>query len=166
MKHVILGAIMFAVFILQNVITSHIEILGIAPSLLLVLVVVYALFCESPWECIIYSAAGGALSDILWGRVFGLGFILMIYAGVAVYYAGEYFYKQTATKASILTFFATVVWEAAFYAASFTLFGESGFLYMLFRVIVPAGAYNAVIGLLGYMLIGAFLQRKKESESV
>lgn len=165
MKHVILGAIMFAAFILQNVITSHIEILGIAPSLMLVLIVAYALFSDNVWESVIYSAVGGALCDILWGRVFGFGFILMIYVGVGVYYAGEYFYKHTPAKAAILTFLATLILESVFYAANFTLFGDGRFLYVFFRIIVPAGAYNAVIQILVYSVLASVLHRKKESES-
>ena len=164
MKHLISGAIMFAVFILQNTLTSHIEILGIAPSFMLVLIVAYALWCKSPWECVIYSGAGGALLDLMWGRVFGFGFILTIYVGIMVYYAGEYFYRHTVTKSAFMMFVATILWESVFYLANFTLFGDTRFLYAFFRIIVPAGAYNAMILVLVYGIMGAVNQKKKESE--
>ncbi len=164
MKHLISGAIMFAVFILQNTLSSHMEILGIAPSFMLVLIVAHALWCESPWECLIYSGAGGALLDLMWGRVFGFGFILMIYVGIMVFYAGEYFYKHTAMKSAILMFFATILWESLFYLASFTLFGDTRFLYTFFRIIVPAGAYNAMILVLVNGIMGVIHQKKKDGE--
>lgn len=166
MRHIIKGAIVAAVFMIYNIITSHIEILGIAPSLMIVLAVAYSLSAENEVESLIYSVVIGTLMDIVWGRVFGLWTVLFMYAGVMVYFAGEYFYKNTAVKAAFITFAAAIFIESAFYLANFTLFGNTGFVYMLFRTIIPAGAYNAILQLLFNGWILKYIPEKKRSEAL
>ena len=166
MKHVIKGTLIFLVLILQNTFASHIEILGAAPSFILVLMVAFAINNDSIYESIIYSVICGALMDIFWGRVFGLYTVLMMYSGVAVYYADEYIYKRSVVKVAVITFLVSVVIESIFYAASFTMFGEGRFIYMFFRTIVPAGAYNAILQAVLYAGITRLTTFKKESEAV
>jgi len=166
MKHVVKGALIFLALILQNTLASHIEILGAAPSFLLVIMVAFAINSDSVYESIIYSVICGALLDLFWGRVFGLYTVLMMYSGVAVYYADEYIYKRSVAKAAVMTFLASVVIESVFYAASFSMFGEGRFLYMFFRIIVPTGAYNAILQAIAYMGITKLVPEKKRSEAV
>lgn len=165
MRHLIKGAIVAAVFILQNALTSHIEILGIAPSLMIVLATIYALDAASAEEGICYCAIMGGIMDIMWGRVFGLWTIIFVYAGVGIYFAGEYFYKHTTVKAVLLTFAATVLMEAVFFLANFTLFGDKSFLYMLFRTIIPEGAYNAILQAVLYGFIIKIIPERKRGEA-
>lgn len=164
MRHLVKGLILAAVFILQNALTSHIEILGIAPSFMIVLAVAYALSASGAVEGLVYSVIMGAVTDIMWGRVFGLWTVVFMYVGVGVYFAGEYFYKHTAIKAALLTFVATVLIESFFYLANFTLFGDKSYIYMFFRVIVPAGAYNAILQVVFYSFILKLIPEKKRGE--
>lgn len=164
MRHAVKSAILIAVFILQNSLTNYIEVLGIIPSFVIVLMVAYSLSSTSVKESLIYSLSTGVLMDVMWGRVFGLWSVLFMYAGVAVYFAGEYLYKHTTSKAVILTFLSTLFIETVFYLASFTLFGDSEFWYELFRVIIPAGAYNAILQAVFYGLIRKAIPKEKRGE--
>ena len=165
MKHIIKGMLIFLALILQNTFASHIEILGATPSVIIVLMVAFAINSDSVYESITYAAVCGALCDLYWGRVFGLYTILMVYAGVAVYYADEYIYKRSVVKAAVITFLCSVIIESVFFAASFSLFGEGRFFYTFFRTIVPAGAYNAILQAVLYAGITKITTFKKESET-
>ena len=161
MRHLKKSLILLSAFILQNAFGGYIEILGIKPSILTVVVVIFSLSSDNEWESLIYGVSAGVLYDIIWGRVFGLMTVMLTILGVAVYYIGEFLYKKTAAEAAVVTFFGTVLTEALCYGANFTLFGEGRFFYVLLRVIIPAGAYNAIISAVCYHLLSKITVRKK-----
>ena len=161
MRHLKKSLILLFAFILQNAFGGYIEILGIKPSILTVVVIIFSLGGDNEWESLIYGVSAGVIYDVIWGRVFGLMTVMLTVLAVAVYYIGEFLYKKTATEAAVVTFFGTIVVEALCYGANFTLFGEGSFFYVLLRIIIPTGAYNAIISAICYHLLSKVTVSKK-----
>ena len=161
MKHVKKSLILFAALILQNVFGGHIAVLGIKPSLFLVITVIFSLNSDDVWEALIYGVATGFVYDVFWGRVFGGMTVLMMYIAVAIYYAGEYLYKKTVTEAAAITFIGTLIIEALFYGVNFALFGDKSFLYALLRIIIPTAAYNSIVTALIYQRLSKVFDKKR-----
>lgn len=161
MKHVKKAIIIFLALILQNTLGGQFEVLGIKPSLFIVATVTVSLSCENPWESLIYGLAAGVLFDILWGRVFGVMTILLMYTAVAVYYVEEFLYKKTVVEAVTITLLGTIIIETVFYGANFALFGEGDFIYVILRIIIPGAAYNAIVQAILFGSITKFLGKKE-----
>lgn len=128
-------------------------IMGVVPNILLAAAVSVALCSGSGKQALIYGLAAGAIYDIAWGRIFGLHALLFMYIAVAVYYAAGYVYKKNITVCVLFAFLASLLHDIIFFAVSFLLFGKGQFLYVLFRIIIPAAAYTAFIQIFVYMLV-------------
>ncbi len=143
-------------FFLQSSLCGFIRIIGIAPNILLCAVIAGALTSAGPIEAAVYGLGAGALFDVLWGRVFGVNAILMMYTCFAVYYIAAFIYRKTVISGVVITFLATLMYELIFYAISFLIWGETNVVYFIFRVIIPGAAYTACFQFLLYPIMKKF----------
>ena len=144
MRHIFKVLTLIVVFVLQGGLCPHIEMLGIAPNLVLATVIIMALSSDFI-EAGIYGGCAGMLMDIFWGRVFGFNTLIFLYVALAVRFFLEMTYKNTPTITAGITFVAVFVYELIYYFFSYMIWGEGVFLYALLRVMIPAAAYTAAI---------------------
>lgn len=144
------------IFFLQSSLCGFIRIIGIAPNILLCAVLAGALTAADPVEAAVYGLGAGTLYDILWGRVFGVNAILMMYTCFAVFYIAAFIYRKTVVSGVVITFFAALVYELVFYAISFLIWGETNVIYFIFRLIIPGAAYTACFQFLLYPIMKKF----------
>lgn len=128
-------------------------IMGVVPNILLAAAASVVLCSNSPMQALIYGLASGVIYDLAWGRVFGIHALIFMYIAVSLYFAADYVYKKNITVCVLFAFLASLLHDIIFFAVSFLLFGKGNFLYVLFRIMIPAAAYTAFIQIFVYMLV-------------
>lgn len=154
MRHFLKALILCICLILQSTIFQFLGIRGIVPNLLLAGVISVAMTAGSDLEALGYGLGAGVVYDLLWGRVFGINALLMMYIAVGAYYAAGYVYRKNITVGAAFAFLASLIYDILFYVLSFTIFGNGKFLFVMFRIIIPAAAYTAVLQVIIYPVIG------------
>jgi cell shape-determining protein MreD len=90
----------------------------------------------------------GALTDLMWGRVFGINTLLFLYLALGACAVNEAIFKRSYFIDAGVVFVGSLIYDLALYLLSFTLWGEGHCLFLLMRVAVPAAAYTAICHLL------------------
>ena len=162
MRHFWNALILIISLILQSTVAHFLGIMGVIPNILLAGAVSIALCAESGLEALLYGLGAGVIYDIAWGRIFGVHALLMMYIAVGVYFASDFVYKKNITVCVLFAFLASLIHDIIFFAGSFMLFGNGQFLYVLFRIIIPAAAYTAFIQIFVYMLVRKVNRRGEE----
>lgn len=147
MRHFRKVLVLLLALILDSTIGTYMGIWGITPSLLLVTVIAMAMAGEMG-EAGVYGLLAGALWDLLWGRTFGFHALIYMYIAIAACAFLELVYKNTPIITAGVTFVASLLCEVLLYFVTFTIWGEGGFLYALFRIMLPTAVYTAIWQLL------------------
>jgi rod shape-determining protein MreD len=150
MRNLYKALLLFIIFLIQPPLSDFIRILGIAPNLLLCAAIAAALTAPGPCEAALFGLGAGALYDIMWGRVFGVNALFMMYICIAVFYTAAYIYRKTVISCVVITFCGALLFELVFYAVSFFIWGSHNIQYFILRVIIPAAAYTAFFQLIIY----------------
>ncbi len=148
---------LFIALILQTTLMCELDVFGISPSLVLVLVICFSLMNDIIPSAV-YAVTAGLLLDISGGRVIGFNALLMLYLSIAVVIFGRDFFRETAKAASALVAMGTVVYELIYFIFSIAIFGNSHFFYMLVRVIAFEAVYNAAVAIPIYYYVNKFLR--------
>jgi len=161
MRHIWKSVVLLLALLIDSTLGSHIGILDISPSFLLVTVIAMAMAGELA-EAGIYGLAAGVLWDILWGRTFGFHALLYMYVALGARAFLELVYKNTPVITAGITFVASLLCELVLCFFSFTIWGRGNFLYNLFRIIIPTAAYTAIVQMLLYYPITRLSRPKEE----
>ena len=164
MRYFIKAVILIFSLILQSTLFAFLDIFGVVPNILLTFVIAVCFFSDDVVEPVIFGLAAGVLYDIAWGRIFGVHSLLMMYTAICVFYAASYLYAKNFTSQAAVGFIASLLYMVLFYLVSFTMFGKGGFVYVLFRLIIPAAAYTAFIQIFMCLLVSKV--NKKRGNSV
>lgn len=154
MQVVLKFVLIFLAFIIQGTWVQYIGILGVTPNAVLALIIALALVSE-PFEAGAYGFAAGALWDLMWGRVFGIHTLLFLYVALLARAFIELMYKKGLSVVIVITFLAAIFYETVFFFLSFFIWGETGFLYVMLRIIIPSAAYTGVAQILIYSVTDA-----------
>lgn len=153
MRHFLNILILCLSLILQSTVFQFLGIMGVVPNILLTGVVSIALCADNEFEALFYGLGAGIVYDIVWGRIFGIHALLMMYIALGVFRAAGYVYRKNITVGVLFGFLASLIYDLAFFAVSFALFGKGNFFYVVLRIIIPAAAYTAFIQIFMYMII-------------
>lgn len=153
MQHILKGIIILLALVLQSTLCRFIEIFGVAPNIVFAAVAAISLCTKKGPEAGAYGLFAGVLWDLLWGRVFGVHALLMMYSALAIYFLSGFLYKKNLLTAVLFTLGASIVYEAVFYIVTFSIWGNADFSYAVFRIIIPSAAYTAAFQILVYPLI-------------
>lgn len=156
MRNLYRAIVLLVIFLLQSSLCGFVRILGIAPNFLLCAVIAAALTSAGPVEAAVFGLVAGTVYDVLWGRVFGVHAMLMMYTCLAVFYIAAYIYRKTVISGVVITFCATFLYELIFYAISFLIWGETHIIYFIFRIIIPGAAYTACVQFIVYPIMQKF----------
>lgn len=156
-RYILSYALLFAALILQTTLLGELTFFGVAPSLMLVLVVCFSLMND----CIpsaVFAVVAGLLLDISGSRIIGFNALLMMYLSLGVVFFGQEFFRETPRAASMLVALSTFVYEMIYFIFSFAIFGGAHFFYMIARIILIECVYNALVAVPIYFLVNNFLR--------
>ncbi|OPX87917.1 MAG: rod shape-determining protein MreD [Pelotomaculum sp. PtaB.Bin104] len=133
-----------AVLILQSTVLGYIAVYGIKPDLILLLAVFNG-FLLGPRQGAFLGFAAGAVTDLFTGSYIGLNAISKMVAGYLAGICGERFYQDNALVLSGITFVCSIAGLLVDYLMLLSLGIQVNIFYGLFRVILPAALYTAVL---------------------
>ena len=134
-------------FLVQTTLGKYIDILGIAPNLVFVFAVCYAMY-NFPVRSAVLCIVSGILLDLYGCKTVGVNALLYMYIGLGVSLFGS-----TLMKKNIWAVALGVIIVSALYQTVYLLFGyvlKSGvpFLYGFLRIVIPATVYDGVVSLI------------------
>lgn len=156
-RYVLAYVSLFIALILQTTLIRELEFFGVAPLLILVMVICFSLTNE----CIpsaVFAVTAGLLLDISGSRVIGFNALLMLYLSIGVALAGQEFFRETPRAAAMLVAVGTILYELVYFIFNFVIFGDAHFIYMLGRVIAIEAVYNAIVAVPVYFYVNKFLK--------
>lgn len=152
MKNLVVGLLIFIVFIIQTTVLRYFEIFGVVPNLCLVLIVSFSLL-EGKKQGAIVGIIVGLLYDIMFSNALGVTALIYYFIG----YVGGMFNKKVFTSTVLTPFvftaIATVVYN--FYQVLCFYLSNCHFDYLntLGSIIVIELLYNSVICVVFYRLM-------------
>ena len=156
-RYILSYVLLFAALILQTTLLSELTVFGIAPSLILVMVICFSLMNDCVPSAV-FAVTAGLLLDISGGRITGFNALLMMYLSIGVVLLGQEFFRETPRAAAILVAISTFVYELIYFIFCFAIFGGAHFFYMIVRVILIECVYNAIITIPVYFFVNKFLR--------
>jgi len=152
MRNVKLVLIVIIAYVLQTVIVPDLNICGVAPNLLLVVVCsISFLFGSTVGGTVGFFS--GLLLDFNQGRAIGLYAFLCMYIGMALGQFNKRFFKDNYVVAVAITVLVTVFYETLVYIfGAFAYFQEFNFL-NFFTTIMFAALVNVITAIIVYPFI-------------
>lgn len=145
-------------FVLLNVIFEatlfqFLRIDGIKPDFVIILIISYAILEGGAYSSAI-GLVSGLLIDILYGRVLGVNAFSYMLTGYIFSQARENVFKDSILPPALFNFIAVLLYQHIYFLIMYltgNLLHEGiSYTQILFRVILPQGIYNAILGAIIY----------------
>lgn len=148
--HVLVLALLILISVLlQSTVFQYLQVAGVSPNLILVLVVLYAIF-NGPRQGAVLGLVGGLAQDLLSGFCLGLNALSLAVTGYVVGLGHHTLFRESPWIMAALTFIATIGAETLNYLLILSL----GVIIMpadaFFGVIIPLAVYNSAVAILAY----------------
>ena len=153
-------------FILQSTVLQLIEIRGVIPDTMLIIVVSYSLNRgQNAGAAVGFSA--GLIYDVFFGSSLGFYALMGMITGYLCGIAHRNFYRENYVLPVTLSAAASLVTGLVIYVTGFLLKGNYNIFYFLFSVIVPQAVYTGIAAIVVYRILYSVNNRveKKEKEN-
>ncbi len=146
--------------LIQAMLGTYIKIGDIMPDLLFVFVLCYAVEGNSINSTITASAICGALADCLCGRIFGTYFAIFLLCSVLIWSVRQSIFKNSILISFILILAFCCLGKSMYFIANISVLKDAGYLYSLFRIILPEALYNTLVSILVLPLLRLTLKKR------
>lgn len=165
----IMGVVLFFNIIFQSTLMETISINNIAPNLLVISTVSFALL-RGKYEGGVIGFICGLLQDIFFGKVLGFYALIYMYIGFFSGYLYRSFYRDSILIPTVVILAGDLVYSFYVYIFSFLFRGKLNFLYYFGNIIMPELVYTTLIAVLIYKLLHYInykleISEKKEASS-
>ncbi len=153
-----LWIVLLALF--QAMFASYIKIGEIIPDLLFAFVLCYAVDKNTINSAITISTICGALSDCLLGRIFGTYLVIFLISAVLIWIIKESVFKNSMIVSFLLIFVFCILGKSMYFVANISVLKDMGYLYALFKIIIPEALYNTLISMIMLPLLRLTLKKR------
>ena len=162
---VVTAAVLIINFILQTTVLQLIEIRGVIPDTMLIIIVWYSLLRGQNAGAAVGFFAG-LLYDIFFGSALGFYALLGMLTGYLCGIAHRNFYRENYVLPVTLSAIASFVTGLVIYVTGFLLKGNYNVFYFLFSVIIPQAVYTGIAAIVVYRILYSVNNgvEKKEKE--
>jgi rod shape-determining protein MreD len=169
MKRLIIYAIEIIIcFLIQSAMFHYLQLAGVMPNLLLILVASTA-YMRGKMPGLIVGFFSGILVDLMFGSyVIGLYALLYLLIGYFIGFTNKVYSNDDYTLPIIIIAISDFLYGFFYYIFEFLLRGRLNFLYYLRRLIVPEIIYTVAVSIFLYKLlhtINHHLDRKSDEEA-
>lgn len=144
MRTIVFLALVLIAILLQTTVFNFLQVAGVKPDLVLMLVVFNG-FLRGSREGAFLGFLAGLLLDIFTGSYIGMNALSKMLAGYLVGLAEARFYKESVLIVSLVTFMVGILHQLLLYALLFHLDIEIPPYYVLSQVIFPAAIYTSLL---------------------
>ncbi len=149
MRTIIFLLLIILAMLLQSTFFSFLQVAGVKPDLILMLVVFNG-FLRGSKEGAFLGFLAGLLQDVFTGNYIGINAITKMLAGYLVGLAETRFYKESVVIVSLVTFFAAILNQLAYYILLFYLDILVPPSSAIVGVILPSAIYTTLLVPLTY----------------
>ncbi|GAB6179994.1 rod shape-determining protein MreD [Desulfotomaculum defluvii] len=149
MRALVLFLLLTMALILQSTVFAFLQVAGVKPDLVLMLVVFNG-FLRGSREGAFLGFLAGLAQDIFTGSYIGLNALTKMVAGYLVGLAEARFFKESVILVSMFTMLVGVVNQVIFYLLLYYLQIEVSPIYALGQVIIPSAIYTGLLVPLTY----------------
>lgn len=165
MKRYILYIIMVLFcFLLQTTFFQWLELAGIVPNILVLLVVSIG-YMRGTNEAMFTGVLCGLCMDLMYGNYIGFYALLYLTIGFISGYSNYFYEPDDYTVPLILIGAGDLVYGFLFYILSFLLRARLNFFYYLRRIMVPEAVYTVVAAIILFKIIHAIEKWMVKKES-
>ncbi|OGO76644.1 MAG: rod shape-determining protein MreD [Clostridiales bacterium GWB2_37_7] len=156
MKTLVVSVLVLLNLVLETTLFQFLRIGGIKPDFVIMLIVSYAILEGGAFSAGI-GLTSGLLIDILFGRILGVNAFSYMITGYILGQAHENVFKDSILPPALFNFAAVIVYQHIYFLIIYltgNLMNEGiSYTYILFRIILPQGIYNAVFGAIIYRFL-------------
>ncbi|SHE52990.1 rod shape-determining protein MreD [Desulforamulus putei DSM 12395] len=149
MRSIVFLLLIIIALLLQSTIFTFLQVAGVKPDLILMLVVFNG-FLRGSREGAFLGFLAGLAQDIFSGSYIGLNALTKMLAGYLVGLAEARFYKESVIIVSLVTFMVGILNQLACYVLLFYLNIEVAPFFALGQVIMPSAIYTGLMVPLTY----------------
>ncbi len=134
----------FAFFFQSSPIMDKLRVGGVTPNIVFAILLVFSLYLKDK-EVVIYALIIGSMSDIIFGKIYGVNTLLLI-AFVCIYILlNKYIYAESRLIVFFYCMISTLVYELLHYLINMSLWGEKIAFAVAVKLILVKCLYNAVV---------------------
>ncbi|TCT14969.1 rod shape-determining protein MreD [Natranaerovirga pectinivora] len=148
----VIGLIILINFLLQSTVFQMLNIGQVAPNLLIIVTVSFALI-RGKIEGALIGFFCGLLFDIFFGRVIGAYALLYMYIGYFNGFVYQSFFRESLLIPTLMVLLSSFFYGFTIYSVSFLLRGRTDLVFYLYRIIIPEMVYTTFITLFLYRII-------------
>lgn len=163
MKYLWLFILTFVFAVLQTTVIDAISIFGVIPNLLVTAVICYSLM-RGDLRAIIFGAIIGIVLDFLSGKIVGMNLILCTLTAFLSASLYESLFNNNSFVAAVFVLWISFLYEFLIYVFYFLFWGESAFLFAVFKVVLPCAFYNALCTFFIYPIMRKISSLDRERE--
>lgn len=156
---VIIGAILL--FVLQSALFPRIELAGVVPDLMLILVISVA-YTGGRVPGLLTGLFCGLLADFYYSDIVGVTALLYLCIGWFTGYANRIYDEEDFTLPLLFTGAGELVYNFLYYIINFLFRGRLNFTFFFFRIMIPKVIYTVFISVLLYKLINLIFIKYSE----
>ncbi len=166
MLNIIVTAVVLIVnFIIQSTVLQFVEIRGVIPNTMIIIVVSYALL-RGQTAGALTGLAAGFIYDVFFGSSLGFYALMGLLMGHFCGICHRNFYRENFVLPVTLSALSCFVEGIVIYITGFFLRNNYNVFYFLFNTIIPQAVYTGVAAILVYKLLYGINNKveKKEKE--
>ena len=138
-------------FLLQSTVFSHIQLAGVVPDILMILVVTTA-YTRGIYPGLFTGLFAGLLVDFMFGDVIGICALLYMFIGFLNGYSNKIYDRDDYAIPLILIAVSEFVYSFLYYVLEFLLRGRLNIGYYAYRIMLPKVIYTILMGVIFYKL--------------
>ncbi len=145
LEYVVRFFILLIVFFFQSSpIIQRFSVAGATPNIVFTILLVFSLYLKDK-EVVTYALVIGSLTDIMFGRIYGVNTLLLI-AFVCLYiFLNKYIYAESRLIVFVYCMLSTMLYESLLILINTALWGENVLFSSAFKLIIIKCVYNAVV---------------------
>lgn len=150
--------VILIIYLLQTTVFRSLELAGVVPNLILVVVVSYA-YLRGRKNGLIIGFFCGLMLDLQYGSVIGLYAFIMMTIGFLVGFCKKFYFRDRLHLPILLILGSDFIYGLYYYICEFLLRGKLDFIYYFVHRILPEIIYTTLIGILLFLLLSFVEQR-------
>ena len=162
---VVAALVLIVNFIFQSTLLQLVEIRGVIPDTMIIIIVSYALLRGQNTGMAVGFAAG-LIYDIFFGNSLGFYALIGIITGLVCGMSSKTFYRENYVMPVLLSFISNMVVGMVVYITGFLFKNDYNVFYYILNVILPQSVYTGVAAILIYRTLYSINKKveKKERE--
>jgi len=151
MKYKYSFIIFFICFIIQSSLMHHFSFFGVAPNLILCLVIIFSFLYDS-YHGVIFGPIFGLIQDMFFSEIIGVAAISYLLISLISLELNRYFYRESYASILIASLVGTSCYGLFYWCIIKMLGIEIAFIYIL-KIEIILLIYNAIVMMFMYLIM-------------